>query len=168
MIKELFLYIIIYIVINIILVRIALHIFKNQNNQTCSFWSSIFSLILFIPLVYLFSEDKLLIILIAIMLESYIYFHILNIVYTSRRMKIISTIARNKNLDVQHLSQLFDDSNMVSIRLERLEKAGQITKNNQRYFIKKKLMLYIAKLLYTISIIFSVEWTVVRNMKREG
>ena len=167
MIKELLIYDATYLALNILLIIVALRIFKNQNNQICAFWSAIISFIFFIPLAYIFSRDILLIILVSVLLEAYIHFHILNIVHTSRRMKLIETIAKNKIINIELLDHLFNENDMISIRLERLEKAGQINEKNKRYFVKNFFMLYIAKLLYLSSKVFSVEWGVIRSAKRD-
>lgn len=106
-----------------------------------------FTFLIYLFLIYSFS--------------AYTYFHIFNMSETSRRVRMIQSIANNSRLI--NIDELYDDSAMVEIRLERLLALGQIKKENDLFFSRGNLFYFTAVIFYTISRFFNIPWPAVQR-----
>lgn len=90
--------------------------------------------------------------------SAYSYFHVFNMSQTSRRIRLIQSVASGKMNSTETMHQLFDADQMFQVRLERLEGLCQIEKRDNRYY-KKGFMFYAtAVLFYTIGKFVNRPW----------
>jgi hypothetical protein len=77
---------------------------------------------------------------------GYCYFHFINLSETGRRIRILMELADSKNgLFLDEILQRYDAKEIITNRLGRLLKNGQILYKNNRYHIGKPLMLFMSR-----------------------
>jgi hypothetical protein len=87
--------------------------------------------------------------LVTFNLLAYSYFHVMNLSQTGRRIRMIRVI-RNAggSIDKSELYAKYGAADMLRVRLDRLQKWGQIVRSKDRYIIKGKLLFRIAKIIH--------------------
>ncbi len=88
---------------------------------------------------------------------GYSYFHLFNMSETARRIRILTEVYRRGVVRGDELDSLYDTSDMIDLRIERLLASGQIRDNRGRYVIQGRL-LYIAARVLSI-------WALVLGMR---
>lgn len=85
---------------------------------------------------------------------GYCYFHFVNLGETARRIRLVRELAGSENgLSEEEILQRYNAEEIVTRRLGRLIKNGQIICKNNRYYIGKPLMLFISKLIVSMKIL---------------
>lgn len=81
---------------------------------------------------------------------SNIFFHFVNMSETARRIRLLRELQDNEHgITLDEILQRYNAGEIVSRRINRLIKSGQIICKDQRYFIGGTLMLTIAKIIFT-------------------
>ena len=79
---------------------------------------------------------------------DYCYFHFINLSVTARRIRILRELYETKEgLSLNEILQRYNAKDIVEKRINRLENNGQIIFKNNRFFISKPSVLYIAKVI---------------------
>lgn len=78
---------------------------------------------------------------------SYAYFHFFNISETARRFQILVLLSKSRKVDRRDIAVRYSASDMIKTRLERLVQSGQLTLKNNRYFLKRRMLYSVAKIL---------------------
>ncbi len=92
---------------------------------------------------------------------GYCYFHFINLIVTARRIRLIRELYKFKNgLSEQEILKRYNAKKMVQYRLKRLLSSGQVVYRNERYYIGKPIMLFIAKILVMLKFFFIGKKTV--------
>ena len=94
-----------------------------------------------------FGHSFMLITLIININFFYIFFHLLNMINTSPRTKIILTIFQKKKIKENSLLKNYNENIISSNRIERLMTSKQIKKINNNYFLNNKNFFSFAKLI---------------------
>jgi len=85
---------------------------------------------------------------------GYCYFHFVNLGETARRIRLVRELAGLENgLSEEEILQRYNAEEIVTRRLGRLIKNGQIICKNNCYYIGKPLMLFISKLIVSMKIL---------------
>ena len=85
---------------------------------------------------------------------GYCYFHFVNLGETARRIRLLRELAGLENgLSEEEILQRYNAEEIVTKRLGRLIKNGQIICKNNCYYIGKPLMLFISKLIVSMKIL---------------
>jgi len=135
---------------HIIFLRLNKNIFKlNISLQNSMI---LCELILNIPVIFIFYliNNNFSSIIYAFLVYNslgYAYFHFFNISETSRRIKILLEMKKNKDLKIEDLTKNYKTDFMVKTRLQRLLELNQIQIINGKYFIKGKILLFAALLV---------------------
>ena len=84
----------------------------------------------------------------------YIFFHLINMVVTSPRTKIIIDLmeSKKKELNIIKYSRIYNSKKMVENRIKRLKTSRQIIKKNNFYVLNKKNKNF----LYLIALVFLI------------
>ena len=81
-------------------------------------------------------------------LDSYCYFHFVNLGETARRIRLLREIASSKQgLTTEQILVRYNSKEMYEKRLARLTKSGQLKLNDQKAFLAGKQLLFSKKLL---------------------
>lgn len=75
---------------------------------------------------------------------SYSYFHLFNLSETARRLRILYVLVSKRKMGLKELNAYYGQENMVSTRLMRLVETGQLRREGGFYFLKRRLLLYVA------------------------
>ena len=78
---------------------------------------------------------------------AYSYFHFFNISETARRFQILVVLNSYGRVYRRDLALKYNVANMIKVRLERLIQIGQLSRENDRYFLKRYTLCYIAQIL---------------------
>lgn len=85
---------------------------------------------------------------------AYCYFHFVNLGETARRIRIVRELYKSKNgLSMKELLAIYNARKMVEMRISRLLNSGQIICKNNRYYVGKPVILFIAKIIIMMKII---------------
>ena len=100
-------------------------------------------------------------------LTAYVYFHFFNMSFTSRRIRLLLAMREQQNsFSIKQAQSLYDGSEMVGARLDRLQKLGQIRQKDGRFFSTKfNFFSAIASVLFAQSRIFGAPWAAVIRWK---
>lgn len=90
--------------------------------------------------------------------SAYTYFHFFNMSETSRRVRMLNMIAHRSESDLQDLSAIYDDKQMLEVRLNRLVSLGQITERQGRFYPRGRLFVYTAIAFYGFAAALSRPW----------
>jgi hypothetical protein len=75
------------------------------------------------------------------------YFHFVNLCIASLRIRILEELMeRGGEATVSHLFSRYNDEQMITARLERLERGGHLMRRDGRYVGGKPQFLYVARL----------------------
>ena len=151
-----------------ILIFICIRFFQRNDNklQVIKLLSTISSILIYFCLTAMNIFVFNLFIFITILLNGYIYFHIVNIMITSRRLKLLEYMNSNVNCSYEDIKLIYSSENMISKRIKRLKTSYQIYETNERLFIRNSILLLAAELLYFLSIIFNVRWNLIFSIKK--
>jgi len=79
---------------------------------------------------------------------AYAYFHVFNMSETARRIHILLHVLTHNDVNAENLSENYLPRSMASVRLDRLEKMGQIVRGTDgRFRIDRKLLLFAARVI---------------------
>jgi len=78
---------------------------------------------------------------------GYVYFHIFNLSETARRTRILREIDKTKVLKKDELIEIYTCRDMVSVRLRRLLALGELRLDNNKYILKNKGLLIVARII---------------------
>ena len=165
-----------FIIINLISYFISLKIFFSligmkyhfpfRLADLCSFF---FNGFLFLILSYIYYPDKLFLFLFINLNLFYIFFHLINMIVTSPRTRLIIDLKQKKNGEVilKEYLKKYNCKVIVNNRINRLQTSKQIILKNKYYSLKKGKNNF----LYFISLIFlliqkiwnSIKNTLVKN-----
>lgn len=85
---------------------------------------------------------------------AYCYFHFVNLGETARRIRIVRELYKSKNgLSMKELLAIYNARKMVEMRISRLLNSGQIICKNNKYYVGKPVILFIAKVIIIMKII---------------
>ena len=139
---------------------------KNDNKlQAIKYLSTFFSILIYIFLAAINKIIFNLFIFITLLFNGYIYFHVINMMITSRRIKLLEYMIVNENSNYKELQNIYTAENMISKRIERLKISNQIYEINDKLFSKNIILLFAAEILYFISILFNARWDLIYNIK---
>lgn len=86
--------------------------------------------------------------LLVYILLSYCYFHFVNLGETARRIRLLRELKESDGgLTLEEMRSRYNANEILSRRLDRLIKNGQVVLKEERYFIAKPIMLSIAKMM---------------------
>lgn len=100
-------------------------------------------------------------------LSAYTYFHFFNMSETSRRVRMLNMISNRKISRVSDLQTIYDDGDMIDVRLTRLVALGQITERQGRFFPKGRLFVYAAMAFYGFGLILGRPWVQMNAFKKQ-
>tara|TARA_S200000501_G_C20432637_1_gene572993 strand:+ start:149 stop:610 length:462 start_codon:yes stop_codon:yes gene_type:complete len=95
--------------------------------------------------------DRFFLCVISALFLFYILFHIFNMIQTSPRVKLISIIGSQRNINKKTLYKIYDYDNIINNRLERMKSTCQIIVNSQSKIILSNKS-NISKFIYVILI----------------
>ena len=127
----------------ILLLKIFFIIFKNKYYfpfRYADLFAFIFNLVIF-SIISLLQNYKLLFLSIFINLNLfYIFFHLINMIITSPRTKIIIDLleTKKKQFDLKNYLKKYNYRKIVDKRIERLISSKQIIINKKKIFLNKK------------------------------
>lgn len=85
---------------------------------------------------------------------GYCYFHFINLGETARRVRILRELLESEHgLSRNEILDRYNVSDILNIRLQRMINNKQIVLRNDRYFIGKPVMLYMAKAIVMMKIV---------------
>lgn len=85
---------------------------------------------------------------------SYCYAHFINLGEGARRIRIIRELYKSETgLTMDELLKIYNGSQMIENRINRLMSGGQIVLRNDRYFIGKPHMLLISRIILLMKLI---------------
>jgi len=85
---------------------------------------------------------------------GYCYFHFINLGETARRIRMLNEIYHSEGgLSDEDILKRYNSNMIVDLRLKRLLSNNQLSFLNNRYFVKKSLMLYITKAIVFMKLI---------------
>lgn len=121
--------------------------------RSADLYAFFFNLILFLFISFYYMPDKILFFIVININLFYIFFHIINMIVTSPRTKIILDLKKKKNKTISLKTYLkkYNCKVIAKNRIERLMNNKQIIKINEYYSLKKN-----KNFLYFISLIFSI------------
>ena len=121
--------------------------------RSADLYTFFFNLILFLFISFYYIPDKILFFIIININLFYIFFHIINMIVTSPRTKIILDLKKKKNNTISLKTYLkkYNCKVIAKNRIKRLMNNKQIIKINEHYSLKKN-----KNFLYFISLIFSI------------
>jgi len=137
---------------------IFLHVFFSRINQKLGVFRTgqelLFYLLIFINILYFLisifyldfkiSLSFLLYFFLLINLFFYSYFHLYNMTETARRIKILIMIKANKASTLEDFLMNYDVKAQIESRLNRLVRLHQLSSKNDFYYLKSKVLLYVA------------------------
>jgi len=86
---------------------------------------------------------------------GYCYFHFINLGETARRVRIaIELLESEIGLSMDELIKRYSASDIINYRLQRMISNNQIVYRDDRYYIAKPIMLYLAKAIVIMKLIF--------------
>ena len=89
------------------------------------------------------------------MAHGYCYFHFINLGETARRVRIAIELWESEiGLSMDELIKRYSASDIINYRLQRMINNEQIVDRNGAYHIGKATMLWMAKLLVMMKLIF--------------
>jgi hypothetical protein len=85
---------------------------------------------------------------------GYGYFHFINLGETARRVRILIELWESDDgLSRNEILERYDAAHIVKVRLQRMINKRQIVVQNDRYYIGKPIMLYIAEAIVMMKVI---------------
>lgn len=143
---------------------IFLHVFFSRINQKLGVFRTgqelLFYLLIFINILYFLisifyldfkiSLSFLLYFFLLINLFFYSYFHLYNMTETARRIKILIMIKANKASTLEDFLMNYDVKAQIESRLNRLVRLHQLSSKNDFYYLKSKVLLYVATIFIFI------------------
>lgn len=86
---------------------------------------------------------------------GYCYFHFLNLGETARRIRIIRELSDSQEgLSIEDILKRYNAQDIVQKRIQRLLKSEQIVEDGDRYYIKKPVLLIMARIIQAMKVIF--------------
>ena len=121
--------------------------------RTADLFAFFFNLFLFSFLSFEYHPENLLIFFVINLNLFYIFFHLLNMIVTSPRTKIILDLKENKekNISISNYLKKYNCTVVVNNRISRLKNNDQLLYKNNFYSIKKN-----KNYLFFISLVFSI------------
>jgi len=115
--------------------------------------SFVFNLVFFIYLSSIYLPDTYFIIFFININLFYIFFHLINMITTSPRTKIILDLkeSNNQQINLSKYLKKYNCNVIVSNRIKRLKSSKQILEKNNYFYLKKGKKNF----LYLISMVFS-------------
>lgn len=101
-------------------------------------------------------------------LTAYTYFHIFNMSETSRRVRMLTAIASRKITELSELEAIYDENEMIRVRLERLVALKQISERNGRYYSVGCLFRITALCFYWMSCLLGRPWAAIQRTESSG
>ncbi len=143
---------------------IFLHVFFSHINQKLRIFRTgqelLFYLLIFINILYFLlfifyfdfkiSLSFLLYFFLLINLFFYSYFHLYNMTETARRIKILIMIKAGKASTLEDFLENYDVKAQIESRLNRLVRLHQLSSKNDFYYLKSKVLLYVATIFIFI------------------
>ena len=87
-------------------------------------------------------------------LLGYCYFHFINLGETARRIRILRELVDSeKGLSMNEILSRYNAKEIVERRINRLIRNGQIIYKDNRYYIAKPLVLWIARIITTLKLV---------------
>jgi hypothetical protein len=77
---------------------------------------------------------------------SYIFFHFVHIPIASVRIRILTELAAQGPLTEADILRTYNSADILRLRLERLERSGEIRRNPEAIVMGKPRLLYVARL----------------------
>lgn len=112
------------------------------------------NILYFLIFIFYFDFEKslsfLLYFFLVINLFFYSYFHLYNMTETARRIKILIMIRANKASTQEDFVRNYDVKVQIESRLNRLVKMHQLSSKNDFYYLKSKVLLYVATIFIFI------------------
>ena len=151
----------IFIILNflsyLIMLKIFFSIFKMKYYfpfRYADFFNFLFNIIIFCSLSKLFYNDYFWVSIFVNLNLFYIFFHLINMIVTSPRTKIIIDLikSKNKELDLNKYLKIYNCKIMVENRIKRPKTSKQIVEKNKIISLSKKNK----NSLYFISLVFSL------------
>lgn len=96
--------------------------------------------------------------------STYTYFHIFNMSETARRIRLLFAVARNQT-DFRETEDLYEESEMIEIRLKRLESLKQIKRIGDRVYPANLFFTVLSYTIYKMSVLMNREWIVLKKKK---
>jgi hypothetical protein len=85
---------------------------------------------------------------------GYCYFHFINLGETARRIRLLRELWESDGgLSMNEILQRYDASYILKVRLGRMINNKQIIVRDDRYYIGKPIMLYIAKAIVMMKLV---------------
>tara|TARA_Y100000590_G_scaffold457581_1_gene610524 strand:+ start:22089 stop:22565 length:477 start_codon:yes stop_codon:yes gene_type:complete len=121
--------------------------------RTADLFTFFFNLFLFSFLSFEYHPEYLLTFFVINLNLFYIFFHLLNMIVTSPRTKIILDLKENKekNISISNYLKKYNCAVVVNNRISRLKNNDQLLNKNNFYSIKKN-----KNYLFFISLVFSI------------
>ena len=94
---------------------------------------------------------------------TYTYFHVFNMSETSRRVRMLAAIALRNLRDVNSISEIYDEDQMIRVRLGRLIALGQIQEKKGLYYPRGRFFPLLAFALYCLTHILGRPWEPMRR-----
>lgn len=116
-------------------------------------YSFIFNLIAFSILSFKYYPEYYFIFLLINLNLFYIFFHVINMIVTSPRTKIIIDLKslKKNEVDVKKYLKKYNCQTIVNNRIRRLKTSGQIIEKDNYFFLKKNKKNF----LYFVSLVFA-------------
>jgi len=93
---------------------------------------------------------RVLAMLLTYVCSSYFFFHVVHIPEASVRIRILQELATHGTLTDRDVLDRYDAKMILSLRLERLTRSGQLVMRDGRYYTGRKRMLHVARLFRSV------------------
>lgn len=150
-----YLLIILNIFFYVISLKFFFHIFKMKYKfpfRTSDLFTFFLNLILFSMISFYYIPDKFLIFFFINLNLFYIFFHILNMIITSPRTRIILDLKNMKNhtISINNYDKKYNCKVIANNRVKRLLQSNQILrKGNYYYLIEKRNFLFLISKIFS-------------------
>jgi hypothetical protein len=85
---------------------------------------------------------------------GYCYFHFINLGETARRIRLLRELLESDDgLSRNEILQRYDASYILKVRLRRMVNNRQIIIRDNRYYIGKPIMLYLARIMVAMKLV---------------
>lgn len=78
---------------------------------------------------------------------AYAYFHLFNMSETARRIRILHEIYKGGSLSAEDILSIYEASDIIEVRLERLFLAKQLARVGKNYVVKGRVLYYAALII---------------------
>ena len=97
---------------------------------------------------------------------GYCYFHLFNMSETGRRIRLLLEVESAGRLEKSKVRSLYDEDDILSVRLERLISMNQIRKEGSRYILSGRLLYVAARIVAFWGDIVGIP--LVKNLAKHG